>query len=539
MRAAIAVSLLLLLSTTSACRTSGARHAGPSPADTAELDALWALAPRGAVGGGVVSPRGIAMLEGVFGSLQAMVNTAPDLPEHKRRLDEMLSKLGGRWMSLAERGFAKDGGAALFFVGNDPIVVFSLADRDRFLAQFRGTKGPVTDQVGAFVCKPLTGKRYTCGTSAEALGALGGGDLKARLAAVGARGDIEVAFAHPVLEVGAVAQLERGAATFRGAAKLKFGQDVLARFETPFARPRLAADRPTGFVLANLTKLFQDVPPLPLAGTTLDAVARSLDGPITVSTSSGSLGFDARQALTDPAPIRALLERCGELAPAAVQATSAAGACKITIPVVQLEIEASVTDRTLRIATRPTPGKPVPMTALGSELAAGEWTMAAWGRGTIFGFDQPGLHAMIKDMPPPSERELALARAVAMVHELGLGVRLDGDTVRFVLGVRTAFANPDVLVARLNALSTRQLFDGTATESMKRIAASRPKAPLAADLEAGAGGHAAFGAALAVLGAAVVPLFLGDKKEEESGPDVPSPETPGTDPDDPPPPESN
>jgi hypothetical protein len=522
MRAAIAAVLLLLAS--GACRKEAPAHPGMDRAALAELDALWALAPANAAGGIVASARGVAMLEGAAGSLQAAIAIATDLPEHRRKLDEQLRKeLGTASLTRAEFGIAKDRGAAVFFVGDDAIVVLALADRARFLSHTRGTKGADGDRIGELVCKPVQG-RYGCAKSAAQLETLGKGDLKAKLATAGARGDIEVVGEGDALQAAAAVQLTRGAATVRGTARIKRGPEVLSRFTAPPARPRVGAEPPAGFVVANLTGFAADVPPIPLGGTTLDAVAKSLQGPLTISVpGGGSLGFDLQQGLADPAPMRALIEHCPELlAIANLQATSSGGICKVFLLMPPTELELAVTGQTLRIGTRPAAGKPVPVTALGGELAAGAWTYAAWGRGAVFGLDPAVLRAVAQIVESRGEEGVGMLHALAALNELGVAVRVDGDALRFVLGVRTAFANPDVVVAQLSALTVRQIFDGSAAPIARRIAATRPKAPLAADLDSGPAGYLAMAAALGVPAGIAIPMFL-DAQRGTAPPEAPPP----------------
>lgn len=523
MRAAIAAVLLVPVCVLGACKSGAPAHPGPDPAQLAELDALWALAPADARGGIAISPRGIAMLEGGIASMQELFAIAPDLVEHRRHLDKEIGEaLGTTTLTRAELGLAKDRGAAIFFLDGGPIAVLALADRDRFLKHTHGAKGADGDRVGDMMCKPLR-DRYACAKSADRIDALGKGSLKAQLSAAGARGDIEITGDSEAIRIAAAVQLARGAVTVRGTAQLKRAAELLTKLATPPVKPRLSAGPSSGFAVANVTRLVQGVPPLPLGETTLEAVARSLEGPLTLSVPSGPLGFELQQALADPGPVRALLDHCdGLLAVANVKATSGGGVCRFSIPAPALEIEASVDGKMLRIGTHPAsapaPGKAVPMTALGSELAAGDWTFAAWGRGAIFGV--PGLREIAQHLGGrKSEKIAAVVHAIAMLNELGVGVRVDGDTVRFVAGARTGFANPDVVVAQLSALTAAKILDGSAADTMRRVAASRPQSPLAADLDAGAAGYVSMAAVGALAGAALWATFESRREPEPAEPE--------------------
>src|SRR6185503_499633 len=115
-----------------ACHHDGAAPAGPM--STADQDALWKLAPDGAVFGVVVSPRGVAMLDRAWADVRGLIATEPTLAA-------MLAKLGPH-QSLVELGLTATTGAAMFFTGSDDgILILPLGDRDKFLAATHGTKG--------------------------------------------------------------------------------------------------------------------------------------------------------------------------------------------------------------------------------------------------------------------------------------------------------------------------------------------------------------------------------------------------------------
>ena len=99
-----------------------------------------------------------------------------------------------------------------------------------------------------------------------------------------------------------------------------------------------------------------------------------------------------------------------------------------------------------------------------------------WGRGTTLGAPMPA------NIPADA---LLMLRLLALVNETGAGVKVDGDTVTFQAVVRTAFANPPDVVAKLLALTDAQLADKAMLEA---IAKASPDSPFAADYEAGGGG---------------------------------------------------
>jgi type II secretory pathway pseudopilin PulG len=102
-----------------------------------------------------------------------------------------------------------------------------------------------------------------------------------------------------------------------------------------------------------------------------------------------------------------------------------------------------------------------------------------------------------------------------MLDELGLGARIDSDTVHFVLGVRTAWSNPDDVVAKLVAIPPDDLANGHAAEHGKAIADAAPNAPFARDFAAGYGGLMVPAALVGMLSAVAIPAFLDYMKKSK------------------------
>src|SRR5258706_11743270 len=88
----------------------------PSPAapqSTAELDALWAKAPEGAIGGFVMSPRAVTMTEHAWQDVHAFLKTMPAFPEQE--LVRQLAKAGlAPDFTLKDLGLAPGKGMAMF-----------------------------------------------------------------------------------------------------------------------------------------------------------------------------------------------------------------------------------------------------------------------------------------------------------------------------------------------------------------------------------------------------------------------------------------
>jgi hypothetical protein len=73
-------------------------------------------------------------------------------------------------------------------------------------------------------------------------------------------------------------------------------------------------------------------------------------------------------------------------------------------------------------------------------------------------------------------------RAWLMVNELGVGIRADGEVLRFVASLRTAWSNSDDVVAKLAAITPDQVMAGKSGAISRRIAKSAPTSAFATDL---------------------------------------------------------
>jgi hypothetical protein len=465
------------------CRDAPPRAGSPDRGASAETDALWALAPAGARGGLVASPRAVAMAERAVADVRGMLARVPELAPWRRELDDVLAaELGISAASLAELGLTGGKGLALFLVRDGMVAILPVADRGRFLARAAGIAGDGADRIGGATCREVRGA-YACATSAALLDTLGAGDLAAQLAAVGARGDLELVGLELPLggaapgRLAAVVQLERGAAVVRGT--IRGVAPALADRIRGAHRPRVEPARTVGFAVADVPALAGSA----VANGPLDGVVRSLRGPLAIAVTGPLL--EAEQALADPAPVRALLERCPELLePLGIAATVADATCRLTLPAAGVALDAWIDRDLLRIGKRspPAAGAPVPMTPIGAELARGAWGLALWGRGTLL------RAASLRPDPPGALEggEILSVRALALIDELGAGVRREGDDgLAFVLALRTAFANPDDVVAKLLAIPAGDIVSGRAAAAAGPIAEVAPGSPFAADFAAG------------------------------------------------------
>jgi hypothetical protein len=133
-----------------------------APMSTADQDALWALAPDNMAFGAVISPAGIAKLEAGSLELKKMLD-APELAMFKTKVEETFNEtFGTPNPSLATMGLTSQKGFAIFGPDKgEPIVIIPLADRDKFLAITKGTKGTDTDTIKKATCKTVKNV-YAC-----------------------------------------------------------------------------------------------------------------------------------------------------------------------------------------------------------------------------------------------------------------------------------------------------------------------------------------------------------------------------------------
>lgn len=505
---------------------SGCHKASDSPnaparvVDTKEADALWALAPDGAIVGMVAAPHAITMTEHAWLDIQTFIAAAPEFASVKAEMDAQLVKLtGAPSLKLSDLGVSADHGAAMFVMGHDEsISIISLADRDKFLAIAHGTKGATTDTIDKVICKTIDA-RYVCASNEALFARLGKGNLAATLRLANARGDIEIAAADvPIAgghgKIAAVMQLDRGAVVVRGAVS---GLPAMISSKLgPGSKPAVEVDHVSGFGVVDFGPLAKELPPQPLiAGVTLAELGRAIGGPLTLAVPVGDIAFDVRMPLADPAPVQTLIDHCAEVpALAAVGAKIIDGACHVPIPNTQLQLDAWIDGKQLRIGkkgAKPS-GQTAPMGKAGAEIATGEWAMALWGRGTMFDLSQiPGMPSGT-DLPPQA---LFGIRAMAMLNELGFAVRIDGDTVRFIATLRTGWANPDDVVAKLSAISPQDFLQSKTGPAAKAIADGAPSSPFAADYKAGYGGLMVPAALIGMLSAVAIPAFLDYMKKSK------------------------
>ena len=485
-----------------------------APTSTAAQDALWALAPDKAFVGVVVSPAALASLEAGAVEVNKLFAVAPELAPFKAKIDEALEEvLGTTNPSLAAAGMTSSKGLAVFAVDGveKPIMILPVGDRDKFLAVVKGQKGTDGDTIKRATCKTVKNV-YACARSPELFDRLGKGSLAEQLKLAGARGDIEYAAAIPgsPITFGGVAQLARGSVVLRAGVK---GVPAEMKQFLANVKPRTEGDKTAGFAVLNvapyLSAFKAKIPPMPIApGVTADALVKSVEGPLTMTIDNGATVFDLRLPLNDGATAQKLVEQCDQLPPAKMLgATIKDGACHVPVPQLQMELDVWVDGKTLRVGKKGAQGggPAAPLSPVAKELANGEWLVAMFGRGTMFGQTQLQL-----PMPPgalPPEAMMGI-RAIAMLNELGFGVRVDGDVVRIVATVRTVWSNPADVVAKLVAIDPADILQGKAGAQGKAVADAFPQSPFAGDFKTGINGLMIPTSMIGVLAAVAIPAYL-------------------------------
>ncbi len=495
-----------------ACHREGGSGAPESsgmpaaPSSTAELDALWAQAPDGAMLGIVASPRAVGMAEHAFTDVRAFMASVPELAPYAHELDAKLAAVGAKGQ-LADLGFGPAKGGAVF-VGHDPKetwTVIPLIDRDKFLATVHGTKGNDTDTIDDAVCKTVNAY-YVCVNKPEQFARLGKGNLRDRLAKLGTRGDIEsigIGLPGPTspIDYTAAVQLAPGAVAVRVAVTGLPPQ--AAMFLAKGGKPVTRGDHAAGFALIDFRGASALWPP------PAQMFAKTLAGPLSIAIPNDST-VEGQLPLSDLTPWRQLMAKCASIpAPPGIQIKAAGDACEVSFSGKTAKFWLG--DSALRFAIEGGSSAGPVMSTFGAELARTDSTVALWGRGTLLGMPEVP-HEIVAVIPP---QFLVGMRLFALLDEAGLAVRMDGDTLRGVLAVRTAWANPPEVVAKIVAIKPEDLLGGRTAEAAKAIAAAAPGSPFAADLRAGYGGMMLPVGLLGAMSAVAIPAFMDYMKKSK------------------------
>jgi hypothetical protein len=475
------------------------------------VDTLWELAPDGTELGLVASPRAVGLAFRGIAAVRAMTGQA-DIAPAKPQIDELARAMfGSETATPADAGFGEKP-FAMFATADGVVGVMPVADRDKFMAAKKGTRGSNEDTLEANTCREVQG-HYVCATQVAMFDRLGKGSLRGKLAVLGTRGDAELYMNNRTLlgdttgELAIALQLEPGQASVTGR-WIGTPSGLFAKVVGTVA-PRPTLDGSTGFVSFNAAPLLASLPAVPIAGgVSTDQLAASISGPITAMIPAGAIDIQVRIPLKDAGPATKIIENCPEVGTLfALAEQQVPGACRIRLEGTNaLELDIWVENNELRLGAKKGPlpaGKPGAVTPLGRELATKDWTASLWGRGTMLNLS--GIKPTDGEVP---EQVAFGIHAMALVNELGAAVRVEADGITFRAFLRTAWANPSDVVAKYIAVSGAEIVTGKATDAGKSLAATAPGSPFAADYAAGQGGLMIPAAAIGLVTAIVVPAIV-------------------------------
>lgn len=491
---------LLFLLALVGCKSSSTTT-DPMAASIKDADALWALCPANATSGFVVTPRALAHVEAALVEVQRFVAATPELSSIGEELTGAINaQLGGPFTSLDDVGIDRTRGIAMFDAPGGGVAVIPMKDREK-LAKLSIPVGTDPNKIGELTCKTID-KMFACSKNVALLDQIGKAKPPKQITTVGKRGDIELMLKEPI-ELGVTIRVDRGMAIARGAV---VAPPIVAQKLVGSSKPRVIEGSTSAFIAATVEALLETMPDGPLLeDLSLSQLLETVNGPVTITIASGTTLPDVQVPLSDTAPAQKLVDNCAKIVPAEMLAPQQQpGACRLTVPTYSLDLDIWVANNQLRAGNKagPPPSKKVAMTPLGTEIAKGTWTMAFWGRGTMYGSSR--IEALAAGMP---DQTAMMFRALALLSELGLAVRLDGDVAHFILGGRTVWANPSNVAQKLLAIPVADIVNGD-TATVEAIAKSAPTSPFAADFTAGQGGLMVPTALIGIAASIAVPAFM-------------------------------
>ncbi len=462
-----------------------------------DVDSLWSLAPDATTWGVVANPRAIGYTMRTLEHLRVLADD-PDLAMLRGVIAPLDTVFGGPSRKLADIGLSSEGGAAIFGTKEGVVIVLPVANRDKVIAALHGERGKAVDHLGDLPCKPIKNV-YACASQLALFDRMGKGKLVGRAESAGGRGDVEAYMSTGTLgshgEGFATVAFDDGELSLHG---------FLAGTPPSLAplvgrpRPHIETNRAAGFIAIDLAPLLAELPSLALPGRDWQKLVHSVRGPIVATMSAATNDLDVHVPLTDTGPLESLVNHCDALAAVLpIAAKPAAGACHVTISApYALELEVWVEDKELRVATHKGSHplqQPSALSAVGKELAADEWTFAAWGHGSLLA---PGFPLPAK---PDDPGYTLLLRAMAQVSEAGVGLKIAADGVHARGYLRTIWTNPLAIAGKLAGVSALELTSGRAAATGQDLANKSPGTPFAGDFAAGqAGILAPFGLVAAV-----------------------------------------
>jgi hypothetical protein len=488
-----------------------------APVGGGNTDALWDLAPEGTEVGIVATPAAIGLVFDAVATAQVLAMNADFAPMRGTAQALIAALLGKPDGTPAAAGLSAAKGFAMFITNDGVIGVMPVGDRDKFMATKHGTRGATPadgDTLNGNTCKPLR-DYYVCATNDKLFDRIGTGSLKGKAAQLaGGRGDVELyALQLPLFggapgDLGLTFEIAPGQIAARGQWT---GQPTgTLGMLSGITAPKVEATNAAGFVAADLSKLTGALPPTPLAGgVTFEMFAKSLAGPVSAVIPAGSVDIQITAPLTDVGPATTALAACKDLAMILdLTDEQPKDACRFKIPsanTLLLEAWVDPAGKALRVGQRRggvTKAAEVALTPIGAELAHGDWTAVFWGRGSML-----NLTGVVPSLAEINPEGSAAIHAIALVNELGVGIKVDAKGVKLRGVIRTVWANPHELATKLAAISGSEIVTGKANDPAKAIAASAASAPFAADFAAGQGGLMIPAAALGVVSAIIVPAI--------------------------------
>jgi hypothetical protein len=232
------------------------------------------------------------------------------------------------------------------------------------------------------------------------------------------------------------------------------------------------------------------VPPIPLVdGVTIVDVVKSVAGPSTVSVPAGQTYLDIETPLSDAGPVTKVLAKCEDVtALKELGIKRVNGTCQIHTEEPALDLDLWVDGTTLHVGHKGTPldGASVPMRPAALEIATGQWGFAIWGRGTEFA---PQAKTTPNDVTGFNPMNALPLRLLGVLNELGVAAKQEtlkeGPAIRFLVTIRTAFANPAAIADQLAAITGMDVLANTATAKAKPIAEANAGSLYAGDFAAG------------------------------------------------------
>lgn len=539
MRSAILLACAALA--LAACKKASSPVAAPvaPPAAPALTDPLWAYAPAGTTMALVIADGALVALHAGAARGLAELDRAPGGAPIVAWVREQLAPIGIDVLdpaALAAVGVDLSRGAAMFRGPRGDVVLLPVSDPARLRALSGNRTEGGADRIGELWCK-TSGERYVCSEHRAGVDAAiaGGGGALVRSWPREMRGHVEMLVPPDVMERGAPierlqgmrlgAVIERGGVTVR-ARLLGKPSGVFAGVvgeRSPLADD-LAGQQPVGLLIIGaarqweskikeLPELDEDRTKLP-GGVTGAELVRSARGDLVGHGLPGAPAHGViRLGLTGDHPMRRLVAACGDLAPLVPRGITLARRgdhCAVTVePGALAPLLAGLPTMTFEAHVEPgalvidVGGPPGPTGArpglepFAAELLSGRPFFAVWGRGVVGS-------SFSAAMDPEAPIVGLAVWAVQHLNELGLAFHVEEDGVQFDVRVRTLWANPDDVVAAVQAAAA--LPDPGA--ALHRIAAQHPDTPFARDLAAGPAGLHVQLTALAATAAVAVPSFI-------------------------------